>query len=180
MLVLHEIIVIQVINNNILNNNNNNTLNNNNNHKILIIIIIHNHADLIIMLEVIVLGDVEVLVEIHIAVVHTVMLVLVVSLIKIILSLDRYCPIWEIRIIIFIFTDEASECGDAASSANTTSRKHRDWAAQVESEQQQEAGYSTDSMIHSATLPRGAGGRGGRRGWKRGRPPLPMREGVHK
>ncbi|CAF4002488.1 unnamed protein product [Rotaria magnacalcarata] len=75
--------------------------------------------------------------------------------------------------------DEASECGDAAASSSvSTSRKHRDWAAQVESEQQQEAGYSTDSIIHSATLPRGAGGRGGRRGWKRGRPPLPMREGY--
>jgi fragile X mental retardation protein len=74
--------------------------------------------------------------------------------------------------------DEASECGDAASSTVSTTRKHRDWAAQVESEQQQEAGYSTDSMIHSATLPRGAGGRGGRRGWKRGRPPLPYREGY--
>ena len=78
-------------------------------------------------------------------------------------------------IIIFVFTDEASECGDASSSIR---RKHRDWAAQVESEQQQEAGYSTDSMIQSATLPRGAGGRGGRRGWKRGRPPLPTHEGV--
>ncbi|CAF2998129.1 unnamed protein product [Rotaria socialis] len=75
--------------------------------------------------------------------------------------------------------DEASECGDAAASSSaSTSRKHRDWAAQVESEQQQEAGYSTDSMIHSATLPRSAGERGGRRGWKRGRPPLPMREGY--
>ncbi|CAF0786050.1 unnamed protein product [Adineta steineri] len=75
--------------------------------------------------------------------------------------------------------DEASECGDAASSTVSTSRKHRDWAAQVESEQQQEAGYSTDSMIHSATLPRGAGGRGGRRGWRRGRPPLPDRQGYN-
>ncbi|CAF4524049.1 unnamed protein product [Rotaria sp. Silwood1] len=74
--------------------------------------------------------------------------------------------------------DEASECGDAASSSVSTSRKHRDWSAQVDSEQQQEAGYSTDSMIHSATLPRGAGGRGGRRGWKRGRPPLPIHEGY--
>ena len=81
--------------------------------------------------------------------------------------------------IVFIFTDEASECGDAASSTVGTGRQFRDWAAQVESEQQQEAGYSTDSMIHSATLPRGAGGRGGRRGWQRGRPPLPNRQGVH-
>ncbi|CAF0907541.1 unnamed protein product [Adineta ricciae] len=75
--------------------------------------------------------------------------------------------------------DEASECGDAASSTVGTGRKFRDWAAQVESEQQQEAGYSTDSMIHSATLPRGAGGRGGRRGWQRGRPPLPNRQGYN-
>ncbi|CAF3639686.1 unnamed protein product [Rotaria sordida] len=74
--------------------------------------------------------------------------------------------------------DEASECGDAASSSVSTSRKHRDWSAQVDSEQQQEIGYSTDSMIQSATLPRGAGGRGGRRGWKRGRPPLPIHEGY--
>ena len=77
------------------------------------------------------------------------------------------------------YTDEASECGDAASSTVSTTRKHRDWSAQVDSEQQQETGYSTDSMIHSATLPRGAGGRGGRRGWKRGRPPLPYREGAN-
>ncbi|UJR15808.1 hypothetical protein I4U23_002738 [Adineta vaga] len=75
--------------------------------------------------------------------------------------------------------DEASECGDATSSTVSTGRKFPDWAAQVESEQQQEAGYSTDSMINSATLPRGAGGRGGRRGWKRGRPPIPNRQGVH-
>jgi hypothetical protein len=34
-------------------------------------------------------------------------------------------------------------------------------------------------MIHTATLPRGAGGRDGRRGWGRGRPPLPNRQGVH-
>jgi len=77
------------------------------------------------------------------------------------------------------YADEASEYGDAASSTVSTSRKHRNWAAQVESEQQQETGYSTDSMIDSATLPRGACGRGGRRGWRRGRPPLPNREGVH-
>lgn len=74
--------------------------------------------------------------------------------------------------------DEASECGDAASATVRTSRKHNDWSEQVDSEEQQEAGYSTDSMIHSATLPRGAGGRGGRRGWRRGRPPLPYREGY--
>ena len=86
----------------------------------------------------------------------------------------------DMRQIIFIFADEASECGDASSSSTfTTSRKHRDWAAQVESEQQQETGYSTDSVIDSATLPRGAGGRGGRRGWRRARPPLPHREGAH-
>lgn len=79
------------------------------------------------------------------------------------------------------YADEASECGDAGSSNVSTTRKIRDWAAQVESEQQQETGYSTDSMIHSATLPRGGGGggRGGRRGWQRGRPPLPYREGAH-
>jgi hypothetical protein len=83
-------------------------------------------------------------------------------------------------IIIFIFADEASECGDYRDTSSTinTSRKHRDWAAQVESEQQEETGYSTDSMIHSAALIRGAAGRGGRRGWRRGRPPLPTREGV--
>ena len=85
----------------------------------------------------------------------------------------------DMRQIIFIFADEASECGDASSSTLPTSRKHRDWAAQVESEQQQETGYSTDSVIDSATLPRGAGGRGGRRGWRRARPPLPHREGAH-
>lgn len=73
--------------------------------------------------------------------------------------------------------DEASECGDAASSTMSTGRKYRDWHTQVDSEQQQETGYNTDSLINAATLPRGAGGRGGRRGWKRGRPPLPNREG---
>jgi len=78
-------------------------------------------------------------------------------------------------------TDEASECGDAASSTMSIGRKYRDWHTQVDSEQQQEGGYNTDSLINAATLPRGAGGRGGggRRGWKRGRPPLPHREGVH-
>lgn len=79
-----------------------------------------------------------------------------------------------------VYADEASECGDAASSTMSTGRKYRDWHTQVDSEQQQETGYNTDSLINAATLPRGAGGRGGRRGWKRGRPPLPNREGVHK
>ncbi|CAF3041917.1 unnamed protein product [Rotaria sp. Silwood2] len=74
--------------------------------------------------------------------------------------------------------DEASECGDALSSTISTGRKHRDWAAQVESEQQRETGYSTDSMIQLNNLPRGAGGRGGRRGWKRSRPPLPVHKGY--
>ncbi|CAF3368877.1 unnamed protein product [Rotaria socialis] len=74
--------------------------------------------------------------------------------------------------------DEASECGDASSSTISTSRKRRDWAAEVESEQQHETGYSTDSMIQSNSLPRGAGGRGGRRGWKRSRPPLPTHTGY--
>jgi len=76
--------------------------------------------------------------------------------------------------------DEASECGDAASSTMSIGRKYRDWHTQVDSEQQQEGGYNTDSLINAATLPRGAGGRGGggRRGWKRGRPPLPHREGY--
>jgi hypothetical protein len=85
----------------------------------------------------------------------------------------------NIDIIMFIFTDEASECGDASSSTIiSTNPKHRDWAAQVDSEEQQETGDNTDSIVQSSTLPRGAGGRGGRRGWKRGRPPLPTREGV--
>ncbi|CAF1148430.1 unnamed protein product [Rotaria sp. Silwood1] len=74
--------------------------------------------------------------------------------------------------------DEASEYGDVSSSTISTSRKHRDWAAQVESEQQHETGYSTDSMIQPNNLPRGAGGRGGRRGWKRSRPPLPIHKGY--
>lgn len=80
----------------------------------------------------------------------------------------------------FVFTDEASECGDASSTTVNTGRKYHDWAAQVESEQQQETGYSTDSMINSTKSPRGAGGRRGGRGWRRGRPPLPIREGVLK
>lgn len=78
----------------------------------------------------------------------------------------------------FIFADEASECGDASSTTMNTSRKQRDWAAQVESEQQHETGYNTDSMVNSTTVPRGTRGRRGGRGWKRGRPPLPTREGV--
>ncbi|CAF1166271.1 unnamed protein product [Rotaria sordida] len=74
--------------------------------------------------------------------------------------------------------DEASEYGDASSSTINTSRKYRDWAAQVESEQQHETGYSTDSMIQLNNLPRGTGGRGGRYGWKRSRPPLPIHKGY--
>jgi hypothetical protein len=82
-----------------------------------------------------------------------------------------------------IFIDEASECGDhqdvSRSTATSANRKHHDWSAQVDSEQQQETGYSTDSMIPSDTLPRGnSSRRGGQRGSKRGRPPLPNRQGV--
>lgn len=84
----------------------------------------------------------------------------------------------NIDIIIFIFTDEASECGDASSATISTNRKHQDWAAQVESEQQQETDYNTDSMIQPSTVPRGSAGRGGRHGWRRGKPPVPNREGV--
>lgn len=83
--------------------------------------------------------------------------------------------------MLLTFTDEASECGD---HHNVSNRKHRDWSTQVDSEQQQETGYSTDSMIPSETSIRGnanrrggAGGGAGRRGWKRGRPPLPTRPG---
>jgi hypothetical protein len=70
-------------------------------------------------------------------------------------------------IIIFIFTDETNEIGDESSSKVTTGQKQRDWASQVENEQQQEAEYSTDSMSQSNTLPKDPGRRGRRRGRKR-------------
>ena len=83
---------------------------------------------------------------------------------------------WTLASIpVLIFADEASESGDTASSTvpttTTTARKHRDWSAQVDSEQaqqQQELGYNADSTTESATLPRDTGARGGRRGWRRG------------
>ena len=77
------------------------------------------------------------------------------------------------------FADEASECGDQRDVSNSNAnRKHRDWSTQVDSEQQQETGYSTDSMIPSENSSRGnRNRRGDGRGWKRGRPPLPTRPG---
>ncbi|CAF1231174.1 unnamed protein product, partial [Didymodactylos carnosus] len=67
--------------------------------------------------------------------------------------------------------DEASECGDYNEV-----KLHRDWAATVESEtesvQLDQTGYNTDTMSNRTT---GRGNsRGGRRSWKRGRPPLPI------
>jgi hypothetical protein len=83
---------------------------------------------------------------------------------------------------VFIFTDEASEYGDqrdATGSNSRSTRRHHDWSAQVDSEQKQETGYSTDSVIYTDTVPRGTGARrGGRRGWQRGYPPLPNHQGV--
>ena len=76
-----------------------------------------------------------------------------------------------------IFLDEASESGDATSSTVSTARKHRDWSAQVDSEQAQELGYNAESTAESATLPRDTGARGGRRGWRRGQPSF-NREGL--
>ena len=82
------------------------------------------------------------------------------------------------NIMIFIFTDEASEYDDTSSSKINTSRKHHDWAAQVESEQQHKTDYSTNSMIQSATLPRSDDRQRRRRSLKHGRPSLPVRKGL--
>ncbi|CAF0911818.1 unnamed protein product [Didymodactylos carnosus] len=66
--------------------------------------------------------------------------------------------------------DEASECGDYEV------KSHRDWAATVESEteslQLDSTDYNTDTMSNRS-MGRG-NSRGGRRNWKRGRPPLPI------
>jgi hypothetical protein len=78
----------------------------------------------------------------------------------------------------YVFVDEASECGDGSLSMIGKSRKHRDWAAEVESEQQQEMSVNADSITDPATVSRDAGERGGRRGWRRARPSN-NREGAH-
>jgi hypothetical protein len=72
-----------------------------------------------------------------------------------------------INLTLFIFTDEASETtGDASSSSTkSTGLKHRDWAAQVESEQQEDADYIADNLSQSNSLPIDAGR--GRRGQRR-------------
>jgi hypothetical protein len=77
----------------------------------------------------------------------------------------RICSlIRKINVIIFIFTDEASEItGDASSSTISTGPKYRDWAAQVESE---EADHSADNLSQPNSLPVDPAGRG-RRGQRR-------------
>jgi hypothetical protein len=73
----------------------------------------------------------------------------------------------RINVIIFIFTDEASETtGDASSSTMSTGTKYRSWAAQVENEEQQEADYSADNLSQPNSLPIDAAERG-RRGRRR-------------
>ncbi len=74
-------------------------------------------------------------------------------------------------IIVFVFTDETSEVVDApASTIVSDSRKRLDWAAQVESEQQEEADDTiqlppSPKPIEEHSEPR-SGKRGKRRGWK--------------
>jgi len=85
-------------------------------------------------------------------------------------------------IIVFVSADETSEVGDKPSSSTTSdSRKRLDWAAQVESEQQEEA----DDTIQLTPPPQAneehseprSGKRGKRRGWKNSKPSY-VDEGV--
>jgi len=73
----------------------------------------------------------------------------------------------NLDVIIFIFTDETNEIGNESSSTISTNQKPLDWATQVESEEQLEADYSTDSMSNSNTVPKDANERGRRRGRRR-------------
>jgi hypothetical protein len=73
----------------------------------------------------------------------------------------------NLDVIIFIFTDETNEIGNEPSSTISTNQKPLDWATQVESEEQLEADYSTDSMSQSNTVPKDASERGRRRGRRR-------------
>lgn len=80
--------------------------------------------------------------------------------------------------MIFLLTDEASEFGDQREKV-ILNRKQRSGSVQTEGAQRQETGYSTDSMLppeaqSGPTMSK----RGGRRGGKRGRPPLPTSQGV--
>jgi hypothetical protein len=89
-------------------------------------------------------------------------------------------------IIVFVFTDETSEVVDApASTIVSDSRKRLDWAAQVASEQQEEADDNTDDTIDPTASPIAidepkeprSGKRGRRRGWKNSKPSY-VEEGV--
>ena len=74
--------------------------------------------------------------------------------------------------------DEASECGDASAQPTGNIRKHRDWASQVDSEQQ-ETGYNTDSAVESGSNPQGVDPQSNRRERHYDRPNYASRPGYN-
>ena len=64
-----------------------------------------------------------------------------------------------IDVILFIFADETTEAGDAPSATVNTAPKIRDWAAQVENAEQQEADYDADNLSQTNSSTRESSGR---------------------
>lgn len=61
--------------------------------------------------------------------------------------------------ILFIFADETNESGDASSATISATPKSRDWAAQVDSAEQEEAENDADNLSQTNSLPRENRGR---------------------